>query len=408
MFVPAWAGAGQAPANPKAAADVPSPKFGWSLDQYKKKTKKNNNKVAKSDAGRQTDASAVGDETLKINTQIVVGGYLITDPKGRIVDGIKAEDVIVTENGVKQDVEVFKAGGNEEFPRSIVLILELTVVDSHRLAATLRAARSLIDRLSPKDSIAIVTTDLQLHLPLTNDKELAKRTIDRIKAGRDNWSDNRDFETMLAVVNELFDGSTGERLVICQCDGSQATWLRRDGSFKMASMATIEASGAWRYSRNKSDLFSAVSYADLRDSIVAAGASVYPIVPGLRFLGLDEKERLSRALSTRREWGEATGFRLQTLSLLSQQVYHRMEALTLGQEMLKSLADLSGGNMGFIEKAEDADRVYDELFQVMEARYLIGYYPKEPGKPGERRRIKVEVKGRPDLTVHGRTEYIVR
>ena len=173
-------------------------------------------------------------------------------------------------------------------------------------------------------------------------------------------------------------------------------------------MATIEASGAWRYSRNKSDLFSAVSYADLRDSIVAAGASVYPIVPGLRFLGLDEKERLSRALSTRREWGEATGFRLQTLSLLSQQVYHRMEALTLGQEMLKSLADLSGGNMGFIEKAEDADRVYDELFQVMEARYLIGYYPKEPGKPGERRRIKVEVKGRPDLTVHGRTEYIVR
>jgi hypothetical protein len=85
-----------------------------------------------------------------------------------------------------------------------------------------------------------------------------------------------------------------------------------------------------------------------------------------------------------------------------------MEALTLGQEMLKSLADLSGGNMGFIEKAEDADRVYDELFQVMEARYLIGYYPKEPGKPGERRRIKVEVKGRPDLTVHGRTEYIVR
>jgi VWFA-related protein len=408
MFVPAWAGAGQTPANPKAAAEVPSPKFGWSLDQYKKKTKKNNNKAAKSDAGKQTDASAEGDETLKINTQIVVGGYLITDPKGRIVDGIKAEDVIVTENDVKQDVEVFKAGRNEEFPRSIVLILELTVVDSHRLAATLRAARRLIDQLSPKDSIAIVTTDLQLHLPLTNDKELAKRIIDRIKAGRDNWSDNRDFETMLAVVNELFDGSTGERLVICQCDGSQATWLRRDGSFKMASMATIEASGAWRYSRNKSDLFSAVSYADLRDSIVAAGAAVYPIVPGPRFLGLDEKERLSRALSTRREWGEATGFRLQTLNLFSQQVYHRMEALTLGQEMLKSLADLSGGNMGFIEKAEDADRVYDELFQVMEARYLIGYYPKEPGKPGERRRIKVEVKGRPDLTVHGRTEYIVR
>lgn len=291
------------------------------------------------------------------------------------------------------------------------MILEISIVDKHRLSKSLTAAGKLIAKLGPNDRIGIVTTDQRLRLPLTLDKQLAQSILSQLSSRTDTDeslignNDNADFGTLLAVLNEMFSDADGERIVICQCDGSQASWLKRDGSFRVLSRASLEASGAWRYSTNRDELFSEYSYADLSQSAIFSGVAIYPIVPGIRFVGFDEKERLRRSRLVWSSLGEAQKWRDYQVAL--QNLYVRMESETLGQEMLKAIADLSGGNMGFIEKPEDADRVYDELFQILDGRYLIGYYPKNEGKPGERRPIKVEVKGRPDLTVHGRTKYIV-
>ena len=69
------------------------------------------------------------------------------------------------------------------------------------------------------------------------------------------------------------------------------------------------------------------------------------------------------------------------------------------------VAELSGGNAGFIEKPEDAENIYSEIFTVIKNRYVIGYYPTNEQKDGKRREVKIEVRNHPEYIVTGRKGY---
>lgn len=50
--------------------------------------------------------------------------------------------------------------------------------------------------------MAIVTGDLKLRLDFTRDKILLKKTLDSLNV---EWDYNIEFDTLLAVLNEMFD-----------------------------------------------------------------------------------------------------------------------------------------------------------------------------------------------------------
>jgi hypothetical protein len=70
------------------------------------------------------------------------------------------------------------------------------------------------------------------------------------------------------------------------------------------------------------------------------------------------------------------------------------------------VAELSGGNAGFIEKPEDAESIYADIFTVIKNRYVIGYYPTNQEQDGKRRELKIEVRNHPEYFVTGRKAYI--
>ena len=72
------------------------------------------------------------------------------------------------------------------------------------------------------------------------------------------------------------------------------------------------------------------------------------------------------------------------------------------------IAELSGGNLGFIEKPEDAEGVYSNIFNLISNRYLIGYYPTNQGRDGKRREMKVAVRNHPEYIVTGRKAYFAQ
>jgi len=74
---------------------------------------------------------------------------------------------------------------------------------------------------------------------------------------------------------------------------------------------------------------------------------------------------------------------------------------------LFAIAKLSGGYTDFLEKPEDAENVYSNIFKVINNRYLIGYYPTNKERDGKRRNVKIEVRNYPEYTVTGRTGYFV-
>ena len=69
-------------------------------------------------------------------------------------------------------------------------------------------------------------------------------------------------------------------------------------------------------------------------------------------------------------------------------------------------AVLSGGYADFLEKPEDAEKFFADIFQTVENRYVIGYYPKNLKRAGKRRNVKIEVKGHLEYIVIGRKSYI--
>jgi VWFA-related protein len=77
-----------------------------------------------------------------------------------------------------------------------------------------------------------------------------------------------------------------------------------------------------------------------------------------------------------------------------------------GEQYLRSLADLTGGRV--YEARRDLSHLraaFKDIAEELGRQYSLGYYPKQPGKPGERRQLKVRVT-RADVAVRSRDSYI--
>ena len=86
----------------------------------------------------------------------------------------------------------------------------------------------------------------------------------------------------------------------------------------------------------------------------------------------------------------------------------------IADEYLHALAQKSGGRLfqvrvnGPIHPADKPDYLTQPFTQIsaeLRQQYSLGYYPKQPAQPNERREIKVRVT-KPDVVVRARTNYI--
>jgi len=75
------------------------------------------------------------------------------------------------------------------------------------------------------------------------------------------------------------------------------------------------------------------------------------------------------------------------------------------QTALASVATSTGGWTMFLERPEDADHVYSNIFSDINQRYILAYYPTNKEHDGKRRRIKITVRDHPDYVVVGRRWY---
>lgn len=73
---------------------------------------------------------------------------------------------------------------------------------------------------------------------------------------------------------------------------------------------------------------------------------------------------------------------------------------------MRTLPAISGGRSFRIEEISSLERTFAEIAKELGQQYRLGYYPKETGKKGERRQIKVKVDV-PGAVVRARSSYIV-
>lgn len=416
---------GQTPSAEPQPSPSPSPEqrrdFGSSLKRYEKKKRKDSQDKSK---GKDLD----DDEVIRVKTDLVVNDVLVTNQKGNMIIGLQKEDFIVTEDGVPQTIGTFSFGDSASIPRSVVLIMDATVASGPYQKKSIEAAKTLVDKLAPQDKMAIVTADLKLRLDFTNDKILLKKTLDSLiiewellkeeLSGSSGGLTGRvaeirrvcggEFCTLLAVLNEMFDGSEQQPIIVFQSNGTSVIWLKQDkDSPYPVSYSTLDRSGM-RWTRHI--LLPEFGFREVKEAIERSRATVYSIIPGMRFLGLSKEEQLARAkirleeLNKYYKWNKEGDMP----TIIKYYQYAEAERKTAGQTAMFKVAELSGGFADFIEKPEDAENVYSNIFTVIKNRYIIGYYPTNRNRDGRRREVQIQVRNHPEYTVKGRKAYFLQ
>ena len=372
--------------------------FGTSLEKYKNKERKNSQ-------DNVTSGESNNNEVIKVKTDFVTSDILVTDKNGTIITNLTKDNFIATEDNTPQTIEMFSFGENASSPRSIVLIIDTGVTQLPYIKNSIQAAKILIDKLAPNDKMAIVTNHLKLLSDFTQDKILLKKALDSIQIKYQELSTGWEFSNLLAVVNEMFATEDNHRIVISQGSGNGIFEIKTDDeTLQQQALSFLETRGV-RVNREKY-----IAFSDITEAIEKSRATIYSVIPGIRVLGLPKKEQYSRArLSFENEyqaWHLLEGNNRILKYFPSYLQNREAQRLVLVQTAMFKVAELSGGSTGFIEKPEDAESVYLNIFNEISNRYTIGYYPTNQEQDGKRRTVKIEVRGHPEYIVTGRKTYI--
>jgi VWFA-related protein len=431
-------GLGYASGAPPATGQSPArerPKlkdFGNSLERLKWDEKRRAT-VERRARKRTEQERGEEDEVVRVETSLVVCDLLVLDPQGRAVQGLGREDFLVTEDGKPQEVGTFALGDNVNVPRSIVLVIDYSGSQLPYIKMSVEAAKTLVDKLGPRDLMAVVTDDVELLVAFTADKEKLKQGLDVLtqraadpkgflaktfgpgrRLGRSD-----QFSALMATLKESFDEEDVRPVVIFQTDGDELLYLRepvvepsvRPNLPKDLHKEEVERVREMRQSveRRRREF----SLGDVHTAAERARATIYTIVPGYRLVGLTPEEQLRRSDAAREKSMSAWRIPEEVRWKLDERYYrwppgairHGIEQSLKYQQALIDLSTLTGGWADFLEEPAQAAGIYERIFSDVNRRYVVGFYPTNTARDGGRRRVGVEVRGHPEYKVWGRKAY---
>ena len=386
-------GAAQSPAEKTGRQE----NFGSSLERFRRDPRKQVGSGAQQTrAGGGTEQP---EDVVRVDTLLTVLDVAVTDASGsRAITGLNRDDFVVVEDGVPQQIDTLTPGDDtRKLPRSIVLIVDWSGSLLPYLDESIKAAKTLVDKLAPTDEMAIVTDDVRLAIDFTRDKKRLKSTLDSFKKlARKGWTGKSlQFSALLATLRELVDVEKKRPIIIFQTDGDEAQRI------KDPPLAGSTAPGVYYMS----DVYTAVEKSQVK---------IYTVVPGRKLTDIPPSELLERGRqmvagyeNAYREYYKPYDRRSEKPRVPDQVVHLLAELRAHDQAAAARVAELTGGWASFLERPEQASEIYGRILSDINSRYVIGYYPTNKARDGRLRTVRVEVKGHPDYVVHGRRSYYV-
>lgn len=377
-------------------------------------------------------------DVIRTDTTLVSSELLVVDSRGNHVPGLKAEDFVITDNGEPQTVGHFEKGDNTNIPRTIVLVIDYSGSQVLYLKNSVAAAKVLVDKLGPRDLMAIVTDDIELLVDFTNDKKKLKERLDslvkktKIDEGflglYDPWNPRNkakigassQYSALMATLNEAFDHEDLRPIIIFQTDGDEVPYLR-DTVIPYTIPPGLQGEQLEKAQKMQKHIQQNVrdfSLEDVYRKVERSRATVYTVLPGPKLVGLtpkqqweksemDEQMRLAQIIASAPE--KSRGQIMYGLAA-TKDVWRRNNAEHNAklQELLTAVAPLTGGWTEFLEQPEQADKIYARILSDINQRYIVGFYPTHAVQDGKRRKIDFQVKGHPEYQILGRRSYFAR
>src|SRR5688572_3938558 len=222
------------------------------------------------------------EDVVRVQTDLVVSAVLVLDAQGKTVRGLTRDDFIVKEDGKPQEIATLSLGDDKDLPRSIVLVIDYSVSQSPFIRTSIDSAKMLVDKLNPKDRMAIVTDDVNLLVDFTSDKQLLKTQLEGLKTSAlsGNIGQSEQYDALLASLNELFNNEDVRPIIIFQTDGDQLEKLNQSTSSEMDTYYWLPQ----KYSLE-----------DIMTATEKSRAAVYSVISGIKLVDVPQNDLARRA-----------------------------------------------------------------------------------------------------------------
>ena len=311
-------------------------------------------------------------DIIKVNTTLVTIPVSVMDRDGRYVPNLQRDDFRLWEDGIEQEVAFFSS---VEKPFSVVLMLDTSPSTEFRLEDIQDAAISFVNQLRPDDKVMVVSfnNDISVLSDFTTDRQRLTRAIHR--AHTDDGT--RLYDAVDMVMNRELNKIPGRKAIVLFTDGVDTTSKRASYDSNVMDAQELDA------------LIYVVQYDTAGDMaqvgnvpIMRPGDIFDQILGGI--FGGGGGRRGGRGYPTR---GRIPN------------------DYQLGDQYLREIATSTGGRQYRADSLQNMSYAFANVAEELRRQYSIGYYPKQPGQPGQRHQIKVRAK-EPNLAVRARENYI--
>lgn len=347
------------------------------------------------EAGRRADDTRTDDpmevdenEVVRVNTSLVTIPVSVMDRAGKYVPSIRQQEFRIWEEGVEQEIAYF---ATVEKPFTVALVIDTSGSTRYRLTEIQDAAISFVNQLRPADRVLVVSFDDEVRVltEATSDRLRLHEAIRRVRPGQGT----KLYDAVDFVINERFNRVEGRKAILLFTDGVDTSSRRASYQTNARDVEELDA------------LIYPVQYDTYDPQAASRTGGVWGGGGGSRRRSGGIADILGDILSGgsirigRGGGGGRGGSSGGSCTGCTREEYER------GDRYLHDMARLSGARVYRAETTNDIEGAFSLVAEELRRQYSLGYYPKQQGQTGQRRRIKVRVM-RPDLAVRARDSYI--
>lgn len=309
-------------------------------------------------------------DVIRVNTTLVTIPVSVMDRDGRYVPNLQKEEFRIWEDGVEQDVAFFQS---VDKPFSVVLMLDTSPSTQFRLEDIQDAAITFVNQLRSDDKVMVVSfnNDIKILSEFTTDRNKLQRAIQRSKTD----DGTRLYDAIDMVINQQLSRVQGRKAIVLFTDGVDTTSRRASYESNVMDAQELDA------------LIYPVQY----DTSGDMNSNNYPPMGQIDIWG----QILGGIFGGGRRRGGGGGSPRGTAR----------SDYEVGNQYLRELANSTGGRQYPADSLQNMSYAFANVAEELRRQYSIGYYPKRPPQPGQRRQIRVRAR-QPNLAVRARDSYI--
>lgn len=310
-----------------------------------------------------TNVQQTEPNVIRVETDLVIVPFRVTDKKGRTIADIEKKEVKIFENGEEREIAYFS---DIDQPFTVALVMDMSYSTVFKLTEIQDAAKKFVAQLRPEDRVMVIAFDEKptVLCEATGDRRILNIAIEGARIG----SGTGLYLTLDTVLNQKLKSIKGRKAVVLMTDGVDTTSVFETAKSVGKDVAESDA------------LVFPIKY-NTYDDVQKHRRSTAPIQ-------YDDNDK-PYTIETRRVKGE------------------REEDYETAKEFLQNIARDTGGRLYNVTSATNLDQAFANIALELRKIYSLGYYPSSERESGASFDIKVRVY-RPDLNIRTRERFIGR